>query len=335
MYKHVGKQSIQMENNVSILQMASVVGPKEGEGPLRKHFDVVMKDALGDQESWEKAESKIVKDAFELAAQKSGLALESIDYLLAGDLLNQSIGTTFGVRDLNIPFFGLFGACSTMGESMSLGAVLIDGGFATNVLVGASSHFCAAEKQFRFPLGLGTQRTPTASWTVTGCGAAVLSKNGSAPYIKAVTSGKVVDMGITDSNNMGAAMVPAAVDTLAAHFKDFGREPNYYDMILTGDLGHVGKDLMIKMMRKEGYDLTHNYTDCGVEIFDQGSQDTHNGGSGCGCSAVTLAGYYFKQLKEGKINKILFMPTGALMSPTSTQQGESIPGIAHAVAIEN
>ena len=335
MYKHIGSQSIQFENPVSIVSTASVVGPKEGEGPLRQYFDIIMKDALGDESSWEKAESKLVKDSLEIAIKKSNLSLNEIDYLLSGDLLNQSIATTFGIRDLKKPFFGLYGACSTMGESMSLGAILIDGGFATNVLVGASSHFCAAEKQFRFPLELGTQRPPSASWTVTGDGSAVLSKNGTAPFITGITTGKIVDMGITDANNMGAAMVPAAVDTLLAHFKDTGRNPDYYDVIASGDLGHIGKSLVIDLMEKEGYDLTKNYTDCGVEIFDKEKQDTHAGGSGCGCSAVTFAGYYYDMLKRGEIKNMLFMPTGALMSPTSVQQGESIPGIAHAVVIEN
>ena len=334
MKKH-GKQSIKFDTWVNIASTASVVGPKEGEGPLGKFFDIVLDDMLCGTSSWEQAESEITRQGLELAIKKAGLQKEDIEYLLSGDLLNQTTGTTFGIRDLNIPFFGLFGACSTMGEAMSLGAMLIDGGFADNALVGASSHHSAAEKQFRFPLNLGAQRPPTASWTVTGQGCAVLTKEGYGPYITAVTTGKVVDAGVTDANNMGAAMAPAAASTLVAHFAELNRMPDYYDVIATGDLGHIGRDLLIELMRKEGYDIRKNYVDCGVEIFNREAQDTHAGGSGCGCSAVSFAGYFYDSLKNKKINKLLFVPTGALMSPLSVQQGESIPGIAHAVAVEN
>lgn len=333
--KHIGKQTVKFDNKISIISTASTVGPKEGQGPLSDYFDVVLDDMLFNEDSWEKAESKIVKTNFELAIKKSGLDKEKIDYIIAGDLLNQSTGSTYGIRDLNIPFFGLYGACSTMGESMCIGAVLIDSGAAKNILAGASSHFCAAEKQFRFPLELGTQRPLTSTWTVTGDGAVILSSNNSGPYIKAMTTGKIVDLGITDANNMGAAMAPAASDVIVNHFKDMNINPDYYDLIITGDLGYVGKDLTIQMVKEKGYDISKNYTDCGIEIFDQKTQDTHSGGSGCACSAVTFAGYLYKMLKEKKLNKILFIPTGALMSTTSIQQGESIPGIAHAVAIEN
>lgn len=335
MSKHIGLQSARFENPVSIIATASTVGPKEGEGPLGKHFDVVLEDSLAAEDSWEKAESRIVKDNFNLAVKKSRLQLDAIDYILAGDLLNQEIGSTYGIRELNRPFFGLFGACSTMGESMCLGASLIDGGFADNVLVGTSSHFCAAEKQFRFPLELGTQRPLTSTWTVTGSGAAVLSSEGIGPFITGMTTGKIVDMGIKDANNMGAAMAPAAADTIAAHFKDFNLQPDYYDLIITGDLGYVGKELATKLLKDEGFDIRSNFTDCGIEIFDKHKQDTHSGGSGCACAAVTFASYFYKKLKDGTLNKILFIPTGALMSPTSVQQGESIPAIAHAVVIQN
>lgn len=334
MYKHIGSQSVKLEQPVSIISTACTVGPKEGQGPLAQYFDNIMEEALGGEDSWEKAESKMTQDTMKLAVQKAGLNMEDIDYILSGDLLNQGIGTTFGIRDFAVPFFGLYGACSTMGESMSLGAMLIDGGFAQYALVGASSHFCAAEKQFRFPLNLGSQRQLCASWTVTGQGSAILSKTGGAPYITSITTGKIIDMGITNQSNMGAAMAPAAVDTLLSHFKDTGRQPNYYDVIVSGDLGHIGKDIVIDMMKKEGYDLSSNYTDCGVEIFNKETQDTHAGGSGCACSAVTFAGFYYEQLKQGRIKNMLFIPTGALMSPTSVQQGESIPGIAHALSIE-
>lgn len=335
MAKHVGKQSVRFEKTISVKATASTVGHKEGEGPLSEYFDVILNDVLDGKTSWEKAESKIVKDNMELAVKKAGINIEKIDYILSGDLLNQNSGSTFGIRDLKRPFFGLYGACSTFGESMCMGAVLIDSGAAENVLVGASSHFCAAEKQFRFPLALGTQRPLTSTWTVTGDGSAVLCKNGNPPYITGMTTGKIVDLGITDANNMGAAMAPAAADVIISNFKDFNISPDYYDLIITGDLGYVGKKLTIDLLKKEGFDISGNYTDCGIEIFDSNSQDTHSGGSGCACSAVTFSGYFFSKMKKGELNRILFIPTGALMSSTSVQQGESIPGIAHAVILEN
>ncbi len=333
MLKKVGK-SIRFENPVNILVTSSVVGKKEGEGPLKDYFDVILDDALAGEDNWEQAESGIAKKSFELAIEKSGFKAEQIDYILCGDLLNQSMSSNFGIRDLGIPFFGVFGACSTMGEAMSLGAILIDGSFATNVLVGASSHFCSAEKQFRFPLELGTQRPPTSTWTVTGNGACILTKNGDGPYITCITTGKIIDMGIKDSNNMGAAMAPAAVDTMISHFLDTSRTPDYYDLIATGDLGYVGHELVCKLMKKEGFNVESVYTDCGILIFDKDKQDTHAGGSGCGCSAVTFAGYFYDKMKKKELKKILFIPTGALMSSTSALQGETIPSIAHAVAIE-
>ncbi len=334
MNKRLGAQSVFFERPVTILETASIVGPKEGEGPLAKHFDVVLSDALAGEDSWEKAESKIVKDTMELIIKKAQMPKKNLHYLLAGDLLNQCTGTTFGVTGLDIPLIGVFGACSTFGLGLSLGSMLIDGGFADNVLIGASSHFCSAEKQFRFPLELGGQRPPTATWTVTGDGSAILSKTGSGPYVTGVTTGKIVDLGISDANNMGAAMAPAAAETLAAHFKDFGRTPDYYDVIATGDLGYVGHQLVKDLMGEEGFQLSNNYTDCGIEIFNKDKQDTHAGGSGCACSAVTFCGYYYSKLKKKEIKKILFVPTGALLSTTSSQQGQNIPGIAHAVSIE-
>ncbi len=336
MNKHVGSQSIKFHNPPSIISAAAVVGKKEGEGPLGKYFDRASDDMLFGKDSWELAESAMVLETIKLAIKKANLKETDINYVLAGDLLNQSTGSTFGVKDLNVPFFGLFGACSTMGEAMSLGAILIDGGFADYVVASASSHFCAAEIVFRYPLGLGTQRTLTSSHTVTGDGAVVMCANGSvAPYVTAITTGKIVDMGLTDANNMGAAMAPAAVDTLVAHFKDFNRTPDYYDLILTGDLGHVGHELVVRLMKDEGYNMTKNYTDCGIEIYDQKKQDTHAGGSGCGCSAVTFAGYLYQMMQQGTYNKILFMPTGALMNQTTALQGQTIPAIVHGVVIEN
>lgn len=333
--KRIGTQTVKLSEPVVITATAAVVGPKEGEGPLGSLFDKVAQEAMYGEDSWEKAESKFVTEALQLAVEKANKTMEEIDYILCGDLLNQCTGTTFGIKDFKVPYFGLFGACSTMGESMSLGAMLIDGGFAQNVLVGASSHFCAAEKQFRFPLALGTQRPPSASWTVTGDGSAVLSKKGDGPVITEITTGKIVDMGVTDTMNMGAAMAPAAVNVLTAHFKDTGRQPSYYDVIATGDLGYIGKQLVIELMAKEGYEMGENFTDCGIEIFDKQNQDTHAGGSGCACSAVTFASYFYQKLVEGKVGRMLFIPTGALMSPTTSQQGSTIPGIAHGVVIES
>lgn len=335
MAKHIGKQSIKFDKDISIISTASTVGTKEGEGPLREYFDVILTDNLFGQDSWEKAESKIASDNLKLAINKAGLNPSDISYVISGDLLNQCCGSTFGVRSLKIPFFGVFGACSTMGESMSLGAILVESGGAKYVVCGASSHFASAEKQFRFPMDLGTQRTPTATWTVTGDGAAVLEEKNEHPYIRRITTGKIVDMGITDANNMGAAMAPAAADAIYQHLSDFGFKPDYYDVIATGDLGYVGKKLLIDLLKDKGIDISKNHIDCGIEIFDKENQDTHCGGSGCACSAVTFAGMLYNKLRHKSINKLLFVPTGALMSPTSIQQGESIGGIAHCVGIEN
>ncbi len=337
MSKHCGRQSIRFDNPIAIITSASTVGPKEGEGPLAEYFDTILPDSLCGEDSWEKAESKIVKDTFEVAIAKSKIPIENIDYVISGDLLNQNSGSTFAIRNFAIPFWGIFGACSTFGEGMSLGAIMIDGGFANNILVGASSHFCASEKQFRFPLELGTQRTPTSTWTVTGQGSVILSNDirENCPRITAITTGKVIDMGITDVNNMGAAMAPAAFDTIYNHFTDLAIGPEYYDLIITGDLGYVGHDLVLQMFGEKNIDLEKNYSDCGMLIFDKNSQGTNSGGSGCACSAVTFAGYLYKKLQQHQLNKILFVPTGALMSQISAQQGETIPGIAYAVAIEN
>lgn len=334
MSKRIGRQTVRLAEGVVILSAASTVGPKEAEGPLGKYFDQRAEDALFGETTWELAESKFVEKNMALTLQKANLKAKEVDYILCGDLLNQCTGSTFGVRQFEIPFFGLFGACSTMGEAMSLGAMLIDGGFANHVLAGASSHFCAAEKQFRFPLPLGTQRPPTATWTVTGDGAVVLARKGNGPKIVEITTGKIVDMGVTDANNMGAAMAPAAADLLQTHFADTGRTPQDYDVIATGDLGAVGRELVVELLAKAGYEMDSRYTDCGIEIFDNETQDTHAGGSGCACSAVTFCAYFYPKLLSGKIQRMLFIPTGALMSPTSSQQGQSIPGIAHGLVIE-
>lgn len=334
MTKRIGRQTVAFSKPVVIRAAASTVGKKEGEGPLGKYFDEIAEDSMMGEDSWEKAESCFVAENMALVLNKAGLSHEDIQYVLCGDLLNQCMGTTFGIKNLPIPFLGLFGACSTMGEAMSVGAMLIDGGFAEYVLGGASSHFCAAEKQFRFPLPLGTQRPPTATWTVTGDGAVVLARKGEGPKIVEITTGKIVDMGVTDANNMGAAMAPAAAALLQAHFEDTGRTPQDYDVIATGDLGTVGRQLVVELLAKEGYEMDSRFTDCGIEIFDDETQDTHAGGSGCACSAVTFCAYFYPKLLAGEIKRMLFIPTGALMSPTSSQQGQPIPAIAHGLVIE-
>lgn len=324
-----------MQNGVGIAGYASVAGKKEGEGPLRHYFDILMEDAEWGEKTWEKTESKMQKSAVAHAVEKAGINLSDINYIFAGDLLNQCIGSSFGLRELEIPFLGVYGACSTMAETLGLAAMTVDGGFADCSAAVTSSHFCTAERQYRTPLEYGGQRTPTAQWTVTGAGALILSKSGGAPYVTHFTAGKIVDLGITDANNMGAAMAPAAADTLLAHFKDTGNRPEDYDLILSGDLGEVGRSILVDMMNDEGYDIAENYNDCGCMIFDGKKQDTHAGGSGCGCGASTLCGYVMNRMKAGELNRVLFMATGALLSPTSTLQGESIPSVAHAVVISN
>jgi stage V sporulation protein AD len=331
---HLGKQSVRLDVCPVITAAAATVGTKEGEGPLRDWFDEVLEDNLAGADSWEKAESEIARRNISLAVKKAGLKNSDIDYILTGDLLNQCCGSTYGIRDMGIPYFGVFGACSTMGEAMSLGAFLIDGGGAKRVIAAASSHFCSAEKQFRFPLALGTQRPQTSTWTVTGDGAVILENKTKGVKITGITTGKIVDMGITDANNMGAAMAPAAADLIESNLKDFGISSDYYDVIATGDLGYVGQALVREMLDEKGIRLGDRYIDCGIEIFDRDSQDTHSGGSGCACSAVVFAGMLYKKLQRGEIKRMLFVPTGALMSPTSVGQGESIAGIAHGVVIE-
>ena len=334
----IGKQTIQFSSPPYILETSSIVGPKEAQGPLAKYFDQCLEDEFWGEKTWEKAESKIIKENVNSVISKSCIPSQNIDYCFAGDLLNQCISSSFGLREINIPFFGIFGACSTFVEGMSLGSIFIDSGAAKNVLCATSSHFCSAEKQFRFPLELGNQRPPTAQWTVTGSGAAILSNTNLdkvCPQVTYITPGKIVDMGVKDANNMGAAMAPAALDTLITHLQDTGRKPSYYDAIITGDLGYVGKEILTEMAETQGYNIKNNYNDCGVLIFDKDAQDTHAGGSGCGCVGSVFSGYFYKKLKEKSINRLLLIATGALMNSTSSQQGESIPGIAHAIAIEN
>jgi len=332
--KKLSKQTIKFDNPPSIIQTASIVGPKEGEGPLARYFDEILDDELWNEKSWEKAESKILRECINKVVKKSAKAFTDVNYILAGDLLNQCISSNYAIRETDVPFFGLYGACSTMSESLSLAAMIIDGGFADYVIAAASSHFCSAERQFRVPLELGTQRPLTSQWTVTGAGASLLSSSGNGPYITHVTTGKIIDMGINDSNNMGAAMAPAAADTIYAHFDSTGILPDSYDLIITGDLGYVGLEIASDILSKMGLKISDKLTDCGVMIFDREHQDVHAGGSGCGCCASVFNGYLYNQITSGNFNKILFVATGALMSPTSIQQGETIPGIAHAVTIQ-
>ncbi|MBE5959345.1 MAG: stage V sporulation protein AD [Lachnospiraceae bacterium] len=332
-----GKASLFFENDVFIEHGASVVGSKEGDGPLGHLFDVIESDAMVGEDSWEKAESMIQSKAVEKLMEKSGVTEEEIRYILGGDLLGQLIATTFGVKKYNIPLIGLYGACSTMGEGLGVGGVLISSGCADKVIALASSHFASAEKTFRFPLEYANQRPYSATWTVTGCGAVLLTNKKSEKTIakiKGITTGKVVDFGLKDSQNMGACMAPAAADTICRHFEDFDTSPKDYDKIITGDLGVIGQKILIDLLKDKGYDISSKHMDCGIEIFDANKQDTHAGGSGCGCSATVLTSLIFRQLKNGQWKKILFIPTGALMSPVSFNEGLSVPGIAHLVSIE-
>ena len=346
-----GKQSTQFERAVYILGAASVVGQKEGEGPLGSNFDKIEQDPMFGQKSWEEAESQMQVEAAKLALEKCGLKAEDIRMIFAGDLLAQSIASCFGLVDLNCPLYGLFGACSTMGEALSLGAMAVAGGYAKYVLSMTSSHFASAEKEFRFPLAYGNQRPLSATWTVTGSGACILSGTLPVPkipektesliseegfvQITGLTTGKLIDFGLKDSLNMGGCMAPAACDTIYRNFCDFGRTPDDYDAIFTGDLGAVGKRILLDLLKEKGYDIESIYQDCGLLIFDGETQDTHSGGSGCGCSASVLAAYILPELAKGTWKKVLFVPTGALLSKTSFNEGDSIPGIAHAVVLEH
>lgn len=332
--KHMGSQTVRMQSPPTVAAFAAVAGKLEGEGPLGKNFDFISEDSYFGEASWEKAESAMLKQCFSMACDKASVAPSELEFLFAGDLLNQCTGSTFAMRDSGVPFFGLYGACSTMAESLCLASMTLDGGFADTVCAATCSHFCSSERQFRFPLEYGGQRPPTAQWTVTGAGAVILQAMGNGPFVTHVTAGKIKDLGITDANNMGAAMAPAAYDTLSAHFADTGRAPEYYDAIFTGDLGSLGHQIVLDRFKQDGVDLAGRYFDCGMLIFDADKQDVHAGGSGCGCAASTLCAYILPMMQQGVWKKVLFSATGALMSTTSAQQGESIPGICHAVSIE-
>ena len=328
-----GKQSFLLPSHPVITTWASVAGKKEKEGPLGREFDLTTQDSYFGQKSWEQGEKRMQQLALETLTKKANLSQSDIDVVLSGDLLNQCIGSSFTLRNTGIPHLGLYGACSTMAESLLLAGVLVDGGFADRVVAMTSSHFASSERQYRFPLGYGGQRTPTAQWTVTGSGAALVCSQGNGPRIESVTVGTVTDLGIKDANNMGAAMAPAALSTIKTHFSDMGVGAEDFDLIVTGDLGQVGKEALLALARKEGLNLGGKLTDCGTLVFDLKGQDVHAGGSGCGCSAITLCSTLLNQLQRGKLKRILFCGTGALLSPTSIQQGLPIPGVCHAVCI--
>ena len=325
-------ETLVLKNAPAVSAFASVVGQKESDGPLGRRFDAVEPDARAGQDSWEKAESAMLRRAIDMAAERAGGAPGCV---LAGDLLNQCAGSAYAVRGLAAPFFGLYGACSTMAEALGMAALLVDGGYFESAAAATGSHFCSAERQFRYPLEYGGVRTPTAQWTVTGAGCVALSREGAGPYVTRFTPGRIVDAGIKDMANMGAAMAPAAYDTLKRHFEQTGRAPGYYDVVLTGDLGRLGQEILRDLFAADGVDLGPNYMDCGVLIYDIERQDTHCGGSGCGCSASVLTGHFLRGMRDGLWRRVLFAATGALMSPTTAQQGESIPAICHAVAIES
>lgn len=335
---HIGKASIRLEKPVYIECAASVVGQKESEGPLGDGFDVIVPDPMFGEDNWEKAESRLQEMTIDKLFVKSGFKYDDVQYMFAGDLLGQLIATSFGLKKYEIPLFGLYGACSTFGEAVSLGSLTVAAGGARKVVALASSHFASAEKQFRFPLEYGNQRPAASSWTVTGCGAVILSddidENGCKVVVKGFTTGKIVDYGIKDSMNMGAAMAPAAADLIENNIKDFGIEPSYYDKIITGDLGSIGSKILIDMLMEKGIDISGNHADCGVLMFDSQTQDTKAGGSGCGCSAAVFSSYIYNNLCEGRWKRVLLVPTGALLSTVSYNEGQSVPGIAHGVVIE-
>jgi len=329
-----GKSSFLFSSRPVITSWASIAGKKESEGPLANTYDKTSADTLFGQKTWEQAEKKMQELSLKTLLEKAGLHTWEIDLVFSGDLLNQCIGSSFSLRNMNIPHLGLYGACSTMAESLLLAAATVDGGFADRVVALTSSHFASSERQYRFPLGYGGQRTPTAQWTVTGSGSALVCSEGKGPRILSATVGSVRDLGIKDAANMGAAMAPAAYDTIKTHLEDMKLTPSDYDMIVTGDLGQLGKELLLELAKRDGLQLGGKIADCGTMVFDNTTQDVHAGGSGCGCSAITLCGHLLGDLSSGKLKKILFCGTGALLSPTSTQQGLPIPGVCHAVAIE-
>lgn len=328
--KRLSRQTCRFLQPPGVISCAAVAGRLEGAGPLGGRFDAVAEDSYCGRKTWEQGEAQMQADALRLALQKGGLTADDVDCAFAGDLLNQNIGATFALRDFAIPFYGVYGACSTMGETLALAATAIAGGSARIAAAQTSSHFCTAERQYRSPLPYGSQRSPTAQWTATAAGCCILGAQAEGPFLTCTTRGRIVDLGVTDMTNMGAAMAPAAYDTLCAVFRDTKTVPKDYDLILTGDLGYVGSRILTELFRRDGTELD-NYTDCGLLLYDRKAQDMHAGGSGCGCSAAVLNGYVLESMRQGRWRRVLFAPTGALLSPTSSFQGESIPGICHAV----
>ena len=332
-HRRIGRQTVRLQDPPSVVSYANIGGKMERNGPLADTFDELDDDPFFGKKTWEQGESAMQSRAVRRALNKGGLKGDDLDYIFAGDLLNQCIGSSFGLREFGIPFWGIYGACSTMGEGLALAAMLIDAGFARHAAAVTSSHFCTAERQYRMPVPYGSQRTPTAQWTATAAGCCILGSRGDGPYVTHATCGRMVDLGITDPNNMGAAMAPAACDTLIALFRETRTRPSDYDLIVTGDLGRLGHDVVVDLMDRDGFDMTKNYTDCGLMLFDREKQDMHAGGSGAGCSASVLNGYLLRGMQESKWDRIVFAPTGALLSPTSSFQGESIPAICHAVVL--
>ena len=337
--KRIGNRTVLLPGRPGVAAWASVAGQKEHEGPYGQRFDVIVPDELNGQNSFEEAERSMLENAVSLCAVHGHCKLDDIQMLLAGDLLNQIVSAGFAARDLGVPFYGLYGACSTMSESLSIGSMLCDGGYADRLICATASHFCTAERQYRAPLELGGQRTPTAQWTVTGAGAVMLTGGAAAASCRVVmthtTCGRVIDLGVTDQTNMGAAMAPAAADTIEAHFNDTGRKVRDFDLIVTGDLGILGRELLLELLKQKGIRIpSEKLFDCGCEIFSP-KQDAHCGGSGCGCAASMLCAHILPEIAAGRLKRILFMATGALLSPTTSMQGESIPGVAHAVVFEH
>ena len=329
-----GRQSYILEQPPVITAWASVAGKKESEGPLAHYFDITSRDTYFGQNTWEQAEKRMQQIALQRLSEKADRKTQDFGLVFSGDLLNQCIGSSFPLRNTGIPHLGLYGACSTMAESLLTAGMAVAGGYMDRVIAMTSSHFASSERQYRFPLEYGGQRAPTAQWTVTGSGAALVCKDGKGPRLESCTVGTVTDLGIKDAGNMGAAMAPAALATIRAHFNDLGQSPDDYDLIVTGDLGQLGKDILLTLAQQEGLQIGGKLMDCGTLVYDLMAQDVHAGGSGCGCSAITLCSYLLNKLNSGKLKKILFCGTGALLSPTSTQQGLPIPGVCHAVAIQ-
>ncbi len=327
----MGKYTLKLDTPVSVLNFASIASKKEAEGPMAKYIDILNNDSMFGQQTWEKAESRMQQEVVEKALSKANLTRDEIGYLFAGDLLNQCIGSNYGLAEVGIPLLGLYSACATMAEGLAMSSIFVEANACEKAMAVTSSHFCSSERQFRFPLEYGGQRTPTSQWTVTGAGAVVLGKGETPPFVKAITVGTINDKGIKDINNMGAAMAPAAHQTILRYFEDSMTNQDNYDLILTGDLAHVGSELLHELLQRDGYDIRKKHSDCGLLIYDRESQEVNSGGSGCGCSATVLCSYILQSMREGSLNNVLFIATGALMSPTSVQQGQSIPSIAHLV----